>query len=474
MGSIYEELKRYGDSDFYPFHMPGHKRRLGWIRDPFSIDITEIDGFDNLHCAEGIILEAQKRMADLYGARESFFLVNGSTCGILSAISACVKRGGKILMARNSHKSAYHGVFLRDLEAVYLYPKVIESYGINGGYDKAELAKMLETDPEIEAVFLTSPTYDGIVSDIKGIAEIVHRYHIPLIVDEAHGAHFGIASGFPKSAVEQGADLVIQSLHKTLPCLTQAAVIHRNGSLVSGEKLKKFLQIYQTSSPSYVLIAAIDQCAEKMKKNGTEMLESLKKNVEDFHTDTRNLSVIKIPSLELKGKDGVFDFDISKLILSVRGSKKSGNWLLEELRKAYHLELEMAAGDYALAMATVGDCADGLKRLSQALHEIDKKLNDEKTEGQGREDKSFELQRLECAVRISRVEEAALMAVSWEKGVGGIAGEYAYLYPPGIPLIVPGERITEELVRQIQVYHKKKFRIQGLADPDGNTIRICM
>lgn len=471
MKTLYEALRKYTDSDAYPFHMPGHKRRMGWIKDPFAVDITEIDGFDNLHCAEGIILEAEKRAAAFAGAEESFFLVNGSTCGILSAVSACVPKNGTILMARNSHKSAYHSVFLRDLEVKYLYPQIISDYGLNGGYDKTEIKKILERDPKIQAVFVTSPTYDGIVSDIRGIAEIVHHFKIPFIVDEAHGAHFGIAEGFPQSALKYGADLVIQSLHKTLPCLTQTAILHCQGNLVDRERLKRYLQIYQTSSPSYVFLAAMDQCIEKMKKSGKEMFEKFKRNLEIFRDNTRDLCAIEIPGEELIGNNGVFAFDLSKLIFSVRKTKRTGKWLQERLRGDYHLELEMASGDYALAMTSVADDEEGFRRLEKALHEIDKELKqDGISNPNSKRDSDFSLKRLESICKISCMEEVPVRSLSWEKGIGKIAGEYAYLYPPGIPLIVPGEKISKELVCQIQYYQKRQFQIQGLSDQTGQTI----
>lgn len=480
METIYGALRKYADSDAYPFHMPGHKRTTGWMTDPFQIDITEIDGFDNLHCAEGIILEAQKRAAKLYGADESFFLVNGSTAGILSAISSCVKKDGKILMARNSHKSAYHAVFLKNLDVVYLYPKTIQEYGINGGYAPEEIEKILDSDDEIEAVFLTSPTYDGIVSDIKEIARIVHSHKIPLIVDEAHGAHFGMAEGFPKSAVENGADIVIQSLHKTLPSLTQTAILHRNGNRTDRDRLMRYLQIYQTSSPSYIFMAAMDECLTQIKRNGEMIFQDFRKNLLAFREDTKDLKVIHIPSEELKGKDGVFDFDPSKLILSVRESQKSGKWLMERLREEFHLELEMACGDYALAMTSVCDRKEGFQRLSDALHQIDiqlceekKNLNKEENKEENKEDEIlFSLQKMECAARIGQMEEEEMERVGWENCAGRIAGEYAYLYPPGIPLIVPGEIITEGLIKQIAYYRKRRFRIQGLSDDSGNTLRV--
>ena len=254
---LLEKLEEYSQSDYYPLHMPGHKRNISHFGDPFRLDITEIDGFDNLHHAEGVLLEAQQRAAALYGAEESFYLINGSTCGILAAISACTKRGGRILMGRNCHKAAYHGVFLNGLKAAYLYPETDFVRGINGAVTPETVRKALR-EQHPEAVFLTSPTYDGVVSDIRSIAEIVHKAGAILIVDEAHGAHFAMSPYFPESALSCGADLVINSLHKTMPSLTQTALLHVQGKRVDRERLKMYLGIYQSSSPSYVLMAGMD------------------------------------------------------------------------------------------------------------------------------------------------------------------------------------------------------------------------
>ena len=249
MSELVKTLRNYADSDYLPMHMPGHKRRLGAgeMGDPFFIDITEIEGTDNLHHAEGVLKYVQEQAAELYHSEETHYLVNGSTCGILTAISGCVSRGGTILLARNSHKSAYHGVMLRDLNVKYLYPQSTGDLGINGAIDPADVEKMLEQDPSIQAVMITSPTYDGVVSDVRKIAEITHKKGIPLIVDEAHGAHFPFSEQFPEDSVTAGADVVIHSLHKTLPSLTQTALIHFNGNRIDRERLRYYLTVYQSS-----------------------------------------------------------------------------------------------------------------------------------------------------------------------------------------------------------------------------------
>ena len=217
--------------------MPGHKRQSLHFPNPYAIDITEIDGFDNLHHAEGILKEAQERAAELYGSRECFYLINGSTCGLLAAISAAAKRGETVLVARNCHKAVYHALFLRELSANYLYPVITEN-GIMGQITAEQVEEALSQDPTIKTVILTSPTYEGIGSDIGKISTVAHRHGAALIVDEAHGAHFGFGAGFPENAVRQGADAVIMSLHKTLPSFTQTALLHLCSDRISSAEVK--------------------------------------------------------------------------------------------------------------------------------------------------------------------------------------------------------------------------------------------
>ena len=218
---VYPKLRKYSDSDYYPFHMPGHKRQVdhSFLKDfpnPYSLDITEIDGFDNLHHAEGILRESMDWAASVYGADRTYYLVNGSSCGILSAICGTTHNSDTILLSRNCHKAAYHGVFLNQLKVNYIYPQIIDEFGIQGGLLADEIEDMLKTFVDISAVFVVSPTYDGIVSNIREISTICHNYGVPLIVDEAHGAHFRYGESFPVSALELGADVVIQSVHKIL------------------------------------------------------------------------------------------------------------------------------------------------------------------------------------------------------------------------------------------------------------------
>lgn len=379
-----EKLLVYSKSDFYPFHMPGHKRNMEpWeVKNPYKVDITEIDGFDNLHDAESILLEEERRAAKWYGAEESMFSVNGSTACLLAAVSAAVSRNGKILMARNCHKAVYHAVYLRGLEAVYLQPPV-DKYQLNLGIHPedveaalridhareerklSDLETALQADNTIEAVLITSPTYEGIVSDVEAIAEIAHRYGKPLIVDEAHGAHFGMHSYFPQSSVKLGADVVIQSLHKTLPSMTQTAILHRCSERVPSKLLHRFMRIYQSSSPSYVLMGSITSCLhmvwEQKERVFGPYVEMLKCSRERL-SRLENFTLLQYPGA-----------DPSKLVFLPEKDKISmtGEELYHILLERYHLQLEMSLPNLALAMTSVGDTKEGFERLCRAMEEID-------------------------------------------------------------------------------------------------------
>lgn len=489
MDKLYEELKKYGQSDYYPFHMPGHKRNMGAVDGgfPFDMDITEIHGFDNLHHPEGILLSAQERLSSLYGTKESFFCVNGSTGALLSAISATVRKGGHILIARNCHKAVYHGIYLRDLVPTYLYPHSDLKLGINGGISPSHVERCLEEDKKIEAVLLTSPTYDGVVSDIKKIAEIVHRYGIPLIVDEAHGAHFRFSSYFPKSAVDLGADVVIHSFHKTLPSMTQTAVLHLCSDRVDREKIKRFLGIYQTSSPSYVLMASLDACVDKLMRQGEEMFQEFVKHLRSVRGSLSLFRHIRL--VPAAGEEGLFlgrqeegtriqtsyfnhafDFDRSKVILSTLHSSLGGVELKDILREKYHLEMEMETENYVIAMTAVGDTKEGLERLRDAVSEIDGEEAKKEPNLRKVHFNEYQCRPQKQMLSISKAMDAPAKRYSLEESVGRISGEFAYLYPPGIPILVPGEQITGLFVRDVKRYADQKLNLQGLSDKENKTI----
>ena len=474
---LIERLKRYSASHAAAFHMPGHKRQMEYkflrdFPDPFSIDITEIDGFDNLHHPEGILKKSMEWMAGVYGADHSYYLVNGSSCGILSSIGAAVRPGETILVSRNCHKAVYHGLILNFLKPEYVYPQIIGELGIQGGIRPEDVENKLREHPEIRAVLIVSPTYDGVVSDVEKIAEVVHAQGLPLIVDEAHGAHFPFGAGkFPKSALYCGADVVIQSLHKTLPSLTQTAILHLNGNLVDQKRLERCLQMYQTSSPSYVFMASMEQCIFEMEQNGSEYMTAFAERIQRIRTQLAQLKNFRLLRREEQGRHGVFDIDESKLVISCRGIM-TGEELSERLRREYELEMEMCGADYVVAITTFLDSEEHLERLKNALLEIDEKMK------VGRCTVTDPIMKKICGVDQEMNDEqlpeicmtpfAAFCApterIRLEDSAGRISGEFIYLYPPGIPIVTPGERMTENIIDRVLYDRSIGLPVQGMED----------
>ncbi len=506
---IVTRLRNYGKSNQVPCHMPGHKRNQeSWLTfdfpNPFSIDITEIDGFDNLHHPEGILKESMEWASEVYGSDKTWYLVNGSTCGILSSICGTVRPGGRILMSRNCHKSAYHGVILMDAQVSYIYPQIIEDMGIQGGILPEDVEKSLDRYPDTEAVLIVSPTYDGIVSDVEKIAKIVHAHGIPLIVDEAHGAHFSFGSGeFPKSAIQCGADLVIQSVHKTLPSFTQTALLHGQKGRIDVERVERYLQMFQTSSPSYIFMAGIEQCIYEMSQNGKEVMAQFLERLMLLRKRLENLKVLRILGEINSGlneylasgnlKNGVYGIDLSKLVISCRGCRKnlSGEQLGDWLRRDYGIEMEMCGADYAVAILTYMDSQKNLDRLADALLEIDESLEKNRLEEEASESsdemtgekvfaKTGNPEENNCwiweqpDIRKKPSEAANLPSelLLLEQCAGRISAEFIYLYPPGIPIVTPGECITEMILNQIFYYKELGLPVQGMADKSCMKLRV--
>lgn len=496
MRTLYDRLREYSDSDYYGFHMPGHKRQMNMMGDaaPYAIDITEIDGFDDLHHADGILKEAQARAARVYHADETHFLINGSSVGILSAVIGVTNRGDTVLVARNCHKSVYHAVEMNGLNPVYLSPGFDSSVQFNTEVSAEDVRTALAKDPGIRAVVIVSPTYDGVVSDVEAISEAVHEKGVPLIVDEAHGAHFGFHPYFPENANRSGADIVIHSLHKTLPSLTQTALLHMNGSLIRREKVRRYLHMLQSSSPSYVLMASIDSCIDLLENRREELFHPYVRRLERLRSRLSGLQRLRLEETE--------HYDRSKLLISVGDTGLTGRELYTVLLEEYHLQLEMAAGTYVLAMTSAGDTDKGMERLLAALEEIDSMYkgvgmsvripcsrvcgavnsNDNRENSGLKQDipclprpdvvyNSFDIAEMtERSRGTGAASEGAgaddkawrTAVLPWKDSVGYVAAEYAYLYPPGKPLIVPGERISQEAADVLQWYRRMGFTIEGI------------
>lgn len=495
--SLLQHLQKHADSDIYPYHMPGHKRNLqaalqeeNILTEAAGIDITEIDGFDNLHAPEGILKEAMENAAALYGAEEAYYSINGSTAGLLTAISAVVPEGSTLIMARNCHKAVYHAVYLRRLKPVYLYPETLPGIGIAGAITKEQAEQALAAHPEAAAVLITSPTYDGITADVEQIAQAVHAHNIPLIVDAAHGAHFGFHPEFPDSPVHLGADLTVVSLHKTMPCMTQTALLLVKGSRVSKERLRMFEGMYQTSSPSYVLMASMDACMMAVKRQKDRLWDNFWKCRESFLKKTEKLQFIEIITADRlpEAWKTACKMDAGKILLKFSKTYLTGQQFYDILLRQYHLQMEMAAGDYVTAIMTCCDTEEGWQRLADVLCELDERAADGTLQPIGKADGKGQCRRkegngeqvsclpeesadsrqgqlpypqLKAVVSLTDALDAPKESVLFSEAVGKISGAFVNLYPPGIPIVVPGERISKEVMELIIGYRQQNLPLQG-------------
>lgn len=454
---IEQKLKALAQSDVYPFHMPGHKRQLSGFFS-YELDITEIEGFDNLHHAKGLLFEAQQYAAQMYQSRKAYYLVNGSTCGILAAISAATTKGGRVLVARNCHKAVYNAIYLRGLKAEYVYP-VATHYEIQGQIQAADVERKLVEKPDIQAIVITSPTYDGLVSDIRAIADLAHTHGIPLIVDEAHGAHFGLDEAFPDNATVLGADAVIMSVHKTLPAPTQTALLHLCSDRINVTKMEKFLGIYETSSPSYVLMAGIEESLRLADEaRGAQMKEYVRR-LQIFREKMRRLTILRVPDRADFTGEEAYAYDIGKLLLVTNGAIP-GKVLQEKLLKQYGLQMEMSSGNYVLAMTSFMDTEEGLERLADALLEIDATLTVTDQREMFSPEKIY--RQPKKAMEIDEVQDGESTSVAFSEAEGRICADYIYLYPPGIPVIVPGEVLDQQTLTVIETCQKMELDVEGL------------
>ena len=487
--TLFSRLRDYAASDAVPMHMPGHKRNPAGV--PFlealgaKYDVTEIDGFDDLHDPHGVLAEAMDRAARLWGSDSCFFLVNGSTCGILAAISAAAKNSGsgRIIMARNCHKSVYNAVELCGLAPTYLAPPPVEGFGLSGSISPKDVEKAVVANPGTPVV-LTSPTYEGVLTNVAEIAVVCHLWGSPLIIDEAHGAHLGFSRDFPGSAVAGGADIVVQSLHKTLTGLTQAGLLHLSGGLVPASDIQRELSVFETSSPSYLLMSSIDGTRALLETRGGELFRAWSKRLTRFDEQCNPLENLRLPGhsdpfdfqppapgagFRRSGLKcpAVWGFDRSKIVVSCGNTDTTGAALMAALRERFHIECEMAAPAYVVAMTGVLDADENLDRFASALLALDKEIH---ATAQRRPFTAPAVPPRRLSVREALVRPARTVLLRDARGK--TAAEYVWAYPPGVPLAVPGEELTDELVKALLIERDAGVALRSTSGGMPKTLRV--
>lgn len=446
------------------FHMPGHKgaaiyreHGYGQFLDQFvDCDITEIPGADNLYQAEDIIADTMAKYRSLYGVRESYLLINGSSAGLVASILTCVPRGGKLIMARNCHKSIFNGLLMAGAEPVYLHPEMIDDYGISGEISVASVEAAIKENPDASAVILPSPNYYGICSDIKAIAEAVHEADMVLIVDQAHGAHlhfFGSHLNEPfKSADDLGADIVIQSTHKTLASFTQSAIVNLCTDRVDKYLFEDKLQLIESTSPSYLLMASLDLNADLLEAYGQDLIDAWEGHIRWFYEEAVSVEGLRVMAHPM--------LDHTKINLDMSAYGIDG-LELEEMLNERDIFPELVTGNIVMCMTGIGNKQCDYERLLEALKEIaaTRELREEEGQAGAPATQKVTMKRL-----LQTAIPTAKESVPMEDAAGRVCAASIIPYPPGIPIICPGEIIDQEVLDYCAELRARGEKVMGIDD----------
>lgn len=476
---LFKALVDYVKEEVMPFHTPGHKQGKGAPASFFdfiglnalAVDLTEITELDDLHEPRGVIKEAQELAADLYGADRSFFLINGTTGGIYAMILTVCGPGDKIIVPRNAHRSVVGGIILSGGVPVFVEPVIDEELGIVMGvtYDAVEQA--LRSHPDAQAVLLLNPTYYGVATNIKEIVELVHQYDIPVLVDEAHGPHLHFCDALPMSALAAGADMCAQSTHKILGAMSQCSLLHVRAGRINIQRLKAMLRLVQTTSPNYLLLASLDAARAQMAAEGPRLIQ---KTVALARTIRKQIN--EIPGLVCFGEEklnrpGMYSMDPTKVTVTVKGIGLSGSEVEYLLRHKYKIQVELADLYNVLFIISLGDGLREARMLVGALADL----------AAGR-DKLRDPARVPMIPKLPQPPEQALSpraavfakadVIPFAAAAGAVSAEIVAFYPPGIPLLCPGERITQAIIDYCELLRAVGLHISGPEDPSLQTIKV--
>ncbi len=479
---LFDGLIQYIKNKPYAFHTPGHKgypilsKMLNKLPPDalYKMDLTEVPGLDDLHCPSGIIDEAQKLLAEAYGANDSFFLVNGSTCGIEALITAVCSPGDKIIVPRNSHKSIINGLIISGAEPIYISPYVDKDWCIPLGISIEDIEYTLINNKGIKAVFLVNPTYHGICSDLESISDICVNFDIPLLIDEAHGPHLKFHRGLPTDSLGAGASSCVQSPHKHLGSLTQSSWLHIKGERVDADRVKSSLQLLQTTSPSYILMASLDCARYQMVIEGEKLLDRTLNLARYARNGINHIPGARCLDENIVGGGGVFDYDPTKLVVTCRDAGISGRELERLLREEYNIQPEYSDYSNVTLFVTIGNTMEDVEKLVSAICDIvnrrhsllDNRSSVEIYTGSG---------IMDIPTQVMTPREAFFAkkdTVDLLNSTGRISGEIVAPYPPGIPLICPGEEITSEIIEKIRFLKEKNISFHGPFDPSLKYIKV--
>ncbi|HWP98224.1 MAG TPA: aminotransferase class I/II-fold pyridoxal phosphate-dependent enzyme [Syntrophomonadaceae bacterium] len=467
---IFSALLSYLEEGTLRLHMPGHIGGRGMpeiFQNLAALDVTEVPGTDDLHCPREAIEEGRRLMAQAFGAKESFFLVNGASSGIHCLLLSLPNPEGKVLVPRNSHRSFWGGFVLSGAFPIYIPCGYEPQAGIALAVESADIARLLHTHPESQAVFITSPNYYGATCKINDIAAVVREQKKILLVDEAHGGHFPFHPAYPRAALHQGADGVVNGLHKTLPVLNQGACLHVGPGFKHRDRLFSAYSLLTTTSPSYPLLASMDKARQLMVEKGYDLLEAARELALDYREKINRLPGLRVLDQQLLEVPGVEELDPLKTVIFIEGLSLTGYQLSELLRTRYHIQVELQEPRIVLAMMSMFHRKEEWEELYQSLKEVCCSY-------QG----PFPHQPLmippfpQVVLSPRQAFGSTRRRVKLQDSAGRLCGELVAVYPPGIPCLLPGEMIDAEMLDYLWYIKKSGSKIQGPDDPEFDTIMI--
>ena len=470
---ILEALERMKSARLVPFDVPGHKRGRGnkeltdFLGERcLSVDVNSMKMLDNLCHPVSVIREAEELAAEAFGASHAFFMVGGTTSAVQAMVMTACKRGDKIIMPRNVHRSAINALILCGAVPVYVNPQMAPVLGISLGMSVADVEQAVRENPDAKAILVNNPTYYGICSDIRRISQLAHDHGMLLLADEAHGSHLYFSDKLPVAAMHAGADMAAISMHKSGGSLTQSSILLM-GDRVSHGYVHQIVNLTQTTSASYLLLVSLDISRRNMALHGKELVDKIISQVQYARDEINAIGDYYAYSKELVNGDSIYDFDITKLAVYTRSIGLAGIEVYDLLRDEYDIQTEF--GDIAnlLAYVSVGDREKDIERLVSALAEI--RRNYRQT---GREMLKAEYisPKVICAPQESFYGEKESLLVG--DTAGRVCSEFVMCYPPGIPILAPGEMVTEEILRYIRYAKKKGCQMTGPEDMELRRLNV--
>ncbi|WP_342430453.1 aminotransferase class I/II-fold pyridoxal phosphate-dependent enzyme [Neobacillus sp. FSL H8-0543] len=475
---LFSGLLEHAKKNPIQFHIPGHKKGTGmdpefrqFIGDnALSIDLINIGPLDDLHQPKGIIKQAQDLAAEAFGADSTFFSVQGTSGAIIAMIMAVCGPNDKIIVPRNVHKSVMSAIVFSGAIPVFIHPEIDEDLGISHGITPDAVETALQMHPDAKAVLVINPTYFGISADLKRIVEVAHYHHVPVLVDEAHGVHIHFHDDLPLSAMQAGADMAATSVHKLGGSMTQSSILNVKEGLVSTKHVQSILSMLTTTSTSYILLASLDVARKQLAINGKELIDKTINLAQSIRKRINEIDNLHCIGEEILGSKATFDYDPTKLIISVKELGLTGYDVEKWLREKYNIEVEMSDLYNILCIITLGDTEYEASQLVSALKELAE-------EREHRQEKVEPIQVLLPDIPLLALTPRDAFysdteVISFDESEGRIIAEFIMVYPPGIPIFIPGEIITKENLHYVRKNLEAGLPVQGPEDDEIKTIRV--